>query len=160
MREPRRFWSKVEVGEPGECWEWLAGKQTRGYGAFGIPRGKNQPWKMWLAHRVAWILTYGKIPEGLCVLHKCDNPSCCNPYHLFLGTLADNVADAVRKKRHARGEKVGSSRLTPKEVLDIREMYAIGEKTQQELADDYGVSNPTICHIVNQTTWSWLKERK
>lgn len=150
MREPERFWSKVDVGELDECWEWLAGKDRNDYGQFWVRRG------LWQAHRVAWVLTYGPIPEGLFVCHHCDNSSCVNPYHLFLGTNADNVADSARKGRRAKGEKNGSSKLTKEEVLDIRDLYATGEWTQQELADEFGVSNPAISYLLSRRTWAWL----
>ncbi len=96
FKEPKRFWSKVDVREAGECWEWLACKTEDGYGRFWIdPR-------LWQAHRVAWVLTYGPIPEGLHCCHHCDNTSCCNPYHLFLGTDKDNAA--TQPKKDARQE--------------------------------------------------------
>ena len=149
---PERFWSKVDVGEVDECWEWQASEQGQGYGQFRVNH------KMWLAHRVAWKLTFGPIPEGLCVLHKCDNRGCCNPYHLFLGTRADNMADAARKGRMHRGEADGNSKLTQEEVLEIRELYAEGEWTQRELADEFGVRNSHISRIVRRKSWTWLKE--
>ena len=89
-----RFWNKVmKIVETDECWEWIAFKNKDGYGLFGY-NGKNQK-----AHRVSWQLHNGPIPDGLCVLHKCDNPSCVNPNHLFLGTNADNIKDRVNKNR-------------------------------------------------------------
>lgn len=142
MKEPRRFWSKVDVGEPGECWEWLAGK-SHGYGAFWI-HNKHQR-----AHRVSWVLTFGPIPRGLCVCHKCDNPGCCNPYHLFLGTPSDNRQDAVQKGRRSLG-------LTEEEVLEIREMYIRGDWTQQLLAEAFGVSSQTISKILRRQTWKQI----
>lgn len=150
FKEPERFWSKVDVGDPGECWEWLAYKQTRGYGQFGIHN------KLWQAHRVAWVLTYGPIPKGLLVCHHCDNKGCCNPYHLFLGTSADNTADSGRKGRMAHGEANARSKLVEDEVLDIRELYATGDCTLRELADEFGVSTMTVQRIVKQETWKHL----
>lgn len=101
MREPwpERFSSKTQVQATG-CIEWIASRDGCGYGMFRFG-GRSQR-----AHRVAWILTFGGIPDGLQVLHKCDNPPCVNPDHLFLGTNHDNVLDAVAKGRHGgRGEK-------------------------------------------------------
>jgi len=87
-----RFWAKVKIRGAGDCWEWQASKR-RAYGKIRI-KCEYVP-----AHRVAWMLTHGEIPEGLCVLHRCDNPPCVNPDHLFLGTLKDNSQDMLRKLR-------------------------------------------------------------
>ncbi len=91
-----RFWDKVDKNGEG-CWEWLAGKRD-GYGAFWF-KGKLS-----VAHRVSWELSFGEIPKGLQVLHKCDNRVCTNPMHLFLGTQADNLKDAVNKGHLNRTE--------------------------------------------------------
>lgn len=98
-----RFWSKVNITDLLSCWEWT-GFKNKGYGQLEF-RGKTQR-----AHRVVWMLIYGEIPDGLCVLHHCDNPSCCNPAHLFLGTMLDNNRDMIKKGRQihnntARGNK-------------------------------------------------------
>jgi len=143
MKEPKRFWSKVNVGEADECWEWLAGKSDTGYGKLRAHH------KMWSAHRMAWTLTYGSIPKGLCVLHHCDNRGCCNPYHLFLGTRADNMADAAKKGRMAQ-------KLTKEDVLDIRKWFAEGDWTQRDLADAFDVDKSTISAILRRKKWKHI----
>jgi hypothetical protein len=92
----RAFWSKVALGDDRECWEWTR-KKARGYGRFDV-RG----WPVY-AHRIAWVIAFGVIPDGLYVCHSCDNPPCVNPAHLFLGTAKDNMQDKVRKGRHRWG---------------------------------------------------------
>ena len=142
FEEPKRFWSKVDVGDPRECWEWLAGMQGS-YGSFWIN------YQTWYAHRVAWVLTYGPIPEGLCVCHHCDNQACCNPYHLFLGTIADNNLDALRKGRLR-------TKLTEEEASEIRELYTTGKYSQLEIADEFGVSRCHVSRIINRQTWKHI----
>lgn len=146
-KEPKRFWSKVDVRNADECWEWQAGEDRQGYGCFSVY------YESWRVHRVAWVLTYGPIPEGLCVCHKCDNPGCCNPYHLFLGTNRDNILDSARKGRQAL-------KLTKDDILTIRELYATGEWTQQALAEEFGVHHATISRIAARERWGWLGEEK
>jgi len=92
-----RFWYKVDIKYPDSCWNWTAGTQSKGYGSFGIGNGKTA-----LAHRVAFELEYGEIPEGLCVMHGCDNRKCCNTNHLSLGTIADNNRDMVEKPQECK----------------------------------------------------------
>ena len=92
-----RFWAKVAIGDG--CWTWTAAITAFGYGVIQW-QGKKRP-----AHRIAWELTYGPIPAGKWVLHKCDNPPCVRPDHLFLGTVIDNVADMVAKGRQVRGDR-------------------------------------------------------
>lgn len=108
-----RFLEKVKIS-PG-CWEWTANKNKKGYGRIWIS-GRNH-----FAHRVFWRMMFGEIDGSLRVLHKCDNPSCVRPSHLFLGTLAENIADRDMKKRTARGEKNGNCKLTIDQVNAIRE---------------------------------------
>lgn len=103
-----RFWEKVDRSSKDGCWPWLAARfDARGYGAFK-KRDDRGRWKMERAHRVAWMLVHGAIPAGMVVCHRCDNPPCCNPEHLFLGTALDNNRDAAAKGRTARGERHGS----------------------------------------------------
>lgn len=104
----KRFWSKVKILGDDDCWEWQKAKHGLGYGAFRI----SHPVRMVVAHRFAWELTYGEIPIGLCVLHACDNPSCCNPKHLFLGTRTDNNRDKFAKERN-KTPFVKGHKLTP-----------------------------------------------
>jgi hypothetical protein len=144
-----RFWSKVNVRGPAECWEWTAGQHSWGYGTFHVG-GKRVK-----AHRYSWALHYGPIPDGLCVCHRCDNPSCVNPGHLFLGTHAANMADAARKGRVHMGEDNGTALLTENEVLEIVERCRAGE-TVMEVANDYGVSSGCIYSLIRGDSWSWL----
>lgn len=155
MRKPlaERFWEKVEVGPADSCWCWEGGKNPLGYGKLNI---RHVGWR--LAHRVAWELTCGVIPDGLCVLHSCDNPPCCNPSHLRLGTRRDNSNDKVARHRQSyiRGEKCTNAKLTEKQVLEIRRVYATGGIKQIELARRLGVGKTLIGYIVNHKAWKHL----
>ena len=149
-----RFWSKVDVRGPDECWPWTAATAWNGYGRIGSGgRGEGTLG----AHRVAWASTNGKIPDGLCVLHICDNPPCCNPQHLFLGTQADNLRDCAAKGRSAdtRGEKCSAAKLTTIGVRLIRYWLSKGYM-QKEIADTFGVSRPTISNINRGYSWSHI----
>lgn len=148
-KENARFWDKVEVLEPDDCWEWQAGK-NRGYGHFRL-RGRNL-----YAHRVAWEITAGPIPDGLDVCHHCDNPACVNFAHLFLGDAAANMADRDAKGRGARGERMGSSKLTEAEVKKIRRTWRSAQKTYQELAEEYGLHHTAVRDIVLGLSWSHI----
>lgn len=111
-----RLWGKVIKGGPDDCWEWQGAQGNRGHGRtmHYAPDGT----RIWIAaHRLAWELTHGPIPDGLFACHHCDNPPCCNPAHLFLGTAADNTWDMVTKGRH------GSVRIPAEQVAEIRRRY-------------------------------------
>lgn len=94
-----RFWNNINIADTDSCWNWKKCVDKDGYGKWGILRRKQKVSKTLKTHRVSYQLTYGRIPEGLVVCHKCDNPRCCNPYHLFLGTQQDNLADMTNKGR-------------------------------------------------------------
>lgn len=144
-----RFWSKVDKRNIDECWEWKAALNSAGYGAFGKGR----------AHRIAYELTYGPIPDGYYVCHKCDNPPCVNPAHLFVGTPTDNVVDMIAKGRKVSprlsGETNPNAKLTASQVIEIRKRYENGAKIR-DLAQEYGLKNFGIDHIVHRRTWRHL----
>lgn len=144
-----RFWNAVEKRGPDECWEWKRGRQRAGYGALYIAP------KVIGAHRIAYELANGPIQNGLSVLHRCDNPPCCNPAHLFLGTDADNTKDRISKGRTKvlRGEDAARAILTEEQVKEIRASYKPYETTHQLLADVYGVSRTAIRSVVDRRNW-------
>ncbi len=131
------------------CWEWGGWRDDGGYGRLKVAGRK------WRAHRIAWLFWRGEIPEGLCVLHRCDNPPCCNPVHLFLGTQADNISDCVAKGRqvHFRGEDHVRAKLTWAKVREIRARHAAGEAGYKVLAREYGVGRTAIQKIVKAERW-------
>lgn len=144
-----RFWSKVSnYGDPDKCWEWQASKTPQGYGHF--PLGRT----IQIASRIAWEISRGDVPQ-LHVLHSCDNPSCCNPDHLFLGTNHQNVLDSVNKHRRApkRGEMNGRHKINAEQAQEIRKRYAQDNTLQKDLAIEYGISQVQIGHIVHGKAW-------
>jgi len=145
-----RFWEKVDKRGPDDCWEWQAAKTHSGYGAFRAPNGMHP------AHRYSYELHHGPIPDGMVICHKCDNPPCVNPIHLFLGTDKDNVADMLKKGRNGdtglKGEANHKSKLSAEQVQAIRQRAAKGE-TLASLAREYGMSDVNIGDIVRRRTW-------
>lgn len=147
----KKYWNRVDKRGPKECWPWKASLNTKGYGSIRwFKKGVN-------AHRVAWYLANGEIPDGLHCLHKCDNRACQNPSHLFLGTNLDNIADKVSKGRHrgARGERSSTAKLTAERVYQILDRAAGGEK-YSTIAKDFGVHEGHISMIVTRRTWKHL----
>lgn len=148
--DQRRFWIKVKRARSG-CWIWQASRAKRGgYGQFML-RGK-----MLKAHRVAYELLVGMVPAGLFVCHKCDNPPCCNPRHLFLGTVADNSADMKAKGRGfvpepPRGEAHHSCKLTVEKVRRIRALR--GVMSGVSIAQKFGVSKSAVSRIQLEKSW-------
>lgn len=145
-----RLWRRVTRGETDTCWEWTGYRNPKGYGHIQTASPRRV---MRLAHRVAWELTHGPIPDGLSVLHRCDNPPCCNPRHLFLGTVQDNNADMRAKGRQARGGGVPQAKLTPEKAREIEARYLRGGVLQKELAAEYGVHQMTVSRIVRGKQW-------
>lgn len=140
--EAARFWDRVRIGSRLDCWPWTGTKTDKGYGQLKLD-GRAIG-----AHRISWALHRSPIPDGLQVLHRCDNPSCVNPAHLFLGTPADNMADMV-----AKGRQKPKAKLTAAQVVAIR-----GDKRlQKHIAADYGVTLAAISHIKTGRRWPRLE---
>ncbi len=141
-----RFWPKVDRRGPDECWEWQAGKGEHGYGLIGLGRrGSGQAG----AHRVSWALANGPIDASIHVCHRCDNPPCVNPAHLFLGTRSDNMQDMV-----AKGRYVGRSILTRAQADEIRAIHNAGGVTGADIARRFGVSPAAVYAIVKGKRWA------
>jgi len=151
-----RFWKKVSIKGNNECWEWTGGKQGDGYGIFGVI--ENGKWKMKLAHRISWTFHFGEIPKYMKICHKCDNPKCVNPNHLFIGTQLDNVKDMVKKGRinSREGIKNPKAKLTENEVLEIRRLYASTNITFADLGKMFGISDTHSGYIVKRRVWKHI----
>jgi hypothetical protein len=175
-----RFWAKVaRLDDPTSCWIWQGSRYPFGHGISKYPDTQRTT----TAHRVAWMLTYGSIPDGLWLCHACDNPPCVRPDHLFLGTPIENNADKLAKGREARGDRNGSvksperlphgdnhwthqhpehvkraednpaSRLTWIQAREIRARVAAGEM-QKALSAEFGVSRATLSRLISGQSWA------
>jgi len=144
------IWKNIIQSFPSLCWEWNLSRNRCGYGTISI---KN---KKYLVHRIVYELIYGEISEGICICHHCDNPSCCNPFHLFAGTIKDNMKDKINKGRCAsnKGENNGNCKLTQTQVNKIRELYSTGNYSQTELGIMFNYKPTNISSIVNNKIWS------
>lgn len=151
---PNRLWPKVDIRSEDECWEWNAAKTRFGYGYLSIGRRDEG---LVLAHRAVWELTHGPLPNGMKVCHTCDNPSCCNPSHLFTGTQADNLTDCKVKGRARGGSLPGSrnpnSKLSDNQINEIRERYDSGKVLQRVLAHEYGITQTQVSAIILHKSW-------
>lgn len=149
-----RFWPKVSKSDG--CWLWSGWLNEHGYGMLSLPTRTGQ--RNWRAHRLSWLLTYGDIPAGQLVLHRCDVPRCVRPTHLFLGTQADNMADMTAKGRRAqptrRGTHNGRAKIDADMALRIRRAYLTGDWTNKALAERLGVSVHIVKHITSGRHWA------
>jgi hypothetical protein len=147
LNDAARFLNKVNKSDA--CWDWSGAKIGNGYGYFRL--GK----KMVLAHRFSYFLFCGNITSGMMVLHKCDNPSCVRPSHLYLGTQVDNMLDMKIKQRGHKpiGESNGRSKLKHDDVVEIRRLYQTGKITQRILGIMFRVSPQQISEIVLKKSW-------
>lgn len=161
-----RFWSKVKVLGDGNCWEWLSCKNEDGYGRLRWPDGSRKS-KIKMAHRIAFELAVCKIPDGMIVMHLCDNPSCVNPSHLQKGTMQDNALDMISKNRGVHqvysdimpnGSEHSNSKLTEDEVISIYNMRKDGEPIKL-ISLKMHVSESNVFAILQGRSWKklWIK---
>jgi predicted nucleic acid-binding Zn ribbon protein len=143
------FWLHVDKNGSNGCWIWKGRTDSWGYGRLTWHTEHKA------AHRLAYELTFGPIPNNLLCCHHCDNPKCVNPYHIFLGTDADNMADKKSKGRevHPRGENHPSAKLTFSQVQEIREMYATGLYSYLDIAHKFSVAKSTIGMLIREVSW-------
>ena len=145
VKDENRFWSKILTGNEDECWEIVGLFLNRtGYGELRVNGTKIR------AHRFSYQLFHNRlIKDKMVICHKCDNPSCVNPYHLFEGTMKDNMNDRDNKGRGLKGEKNGRSKLTEAQVKEIRTKYAAGGTSYKKLGEEYGINQSLISNIIN-----------
>lgn len=140
----------AQVFKTESCWIWLGALDRNKYGRLRA-RGRDH-----YAHRLAWEFEHGPITTDFYLCHKCDNPLCIRPSHLFLGTQKQNIQDAKTKDRLAKGERHGRVKLTEHQVLEARQKYKSGGITHQALAHEYGVSRQTMTSAITGKNWSYL----
>jgi hypothetical protein len=139
-----KFWGRVSIQQDSECWEWIAARSPNGYGVISIHRRGHR------THRIAYELAIGAIPIGMLVCHHCDNPPCCNPAHLFLGTNADNTGDMLRKCR------APAMKLRPEMVRRARRLVA-GGMSRRNVGALLGVDSSCITRIWLGEAWAWVR---
>lgn len=150
-----RFWEKVDVRGPDECWPWKGAKGKQGHGSFAIGSKRNGTNGRIQAHRLAYELHHGPIPDGLEVCHHCDHPPCCNPAHLFVGTHKQNMEDMATKGRSSQGERDSQAKLTTEQVRQIRQLRSDGMK-YKDIAPLFGVSKAAIGAVVRRDRWKHI----
>ena len=151
------FALKIERNAPDECWPWT-GATRGGYGMYAVRSGVNAG-KTMSAHRIAYEIAHGPIPEDHDVLHRCDNPPCCNPRHLFSGTHLDNMAD-MRAKNRRVGKNAGSVHgraiLDENKAREILSKYATGTYKRSALMAEYGIARTTLEALLSRRTWKHI----
>jgi hypothetical protein len=160
-----RFWGNVDIRGEDECWPWKKQCNKKGYGNFYL-NSHDGGRRNARSNRVAYELTYGPLPEGLCACHTCDNPPCCNPKHLFAGTHLDNVIDKMLKGRasHLVGEQNARCKLTWAQVGRIREICKNSDLSYKAIGELFFVNGQTISDIAHNRTWRtvapWLNSNQ
>jgi hypothetical protein len=163
----KRFWSKVNKNAPNGCWEWT-GSNTHGYGQIWVNGRLHR------ANRVSYEIHFGEIPDGLFVCHKCDNPACINPDHLFLGTNSDNMKDCslkgrigfqkypwiihLKKKHTSKGEKHSQAKLKEDQVVQMRRLFNDGMSIKN-IAAIYKINPSHVGKIIRFKYWTHLKDK-
>lgn len=154
---PSRFWSKVKRAGPDECWEWQAYRDPNGYGRIGFAGRSNTT-----ASRVSWALQVGPIPEGLFVLHHCDNPPCVNVRHLYVGTPKQNMRDFMERGQgdygDRRGSKNANARLSERDVIEMRRERSERGTSYSNIGAQFGITTQYAWLIVNGKRWAHVKE--
>ena len=148
------FWNRMQPLPWSGCWIWIGPKYSTGYGCVEWSPVRGRPSKLIGAHRLAWMLSRSPIPDGMEVLHSCDEPFCCNPGHLRLGTHAENMADCHAKDRHARGDR-GRSKLTEAQAKEILALKGTGPA--KPIADRYGVGPGAVSAIWRGSYWKHIQ---
>ena len=151
----KRFWSKVDIKSEDECWTWKDSTVPRGYGHISI---ESRPY---YAHRISYCISYGDIPDGLLICHKCNNRSCVNPKHLYAGTSKDNIRDSINAGTfsefpHFRGDNSPTSKLTSIQVLQIRDLIDAGVR-HKDIAKQFNIGRSTVTGIHNKLIWKHLE---
>lgn len=153
----QEFWEKVEQRGQDDCWPWLGPVDKDGYGLWHkFPNERR-------SNRIAWTIENGSVPKGHFVLHTCDNPPCCNPAHLWLGTAKDNTHDSIRKGRFSMPPRMvgeanpGGGKLTETDVREIRRLYATRRFTLKQLGAMFKVTFAMISQIINCRSWSHVE---
>lgn len=153
-----RFWAKVGVAGDDDCWEWKSAFTTRNYGFFWVGGEKRSEY----AHRVSYTLAKGEIPEGMVVMHSCDNTRCVNPKHLSVGTFKDNSQDSIKKKRAACTKQHGSNNPYAKvSELTVQRLRIVGNAlTQSRLTQLTGTTRENVGQILRLQTWAHVTSNK
>lgn len=153
QEDAARFWEKVSIGYPDECWWWNGAMDERGVGQFWLQG------RVIRAPQMAWSLANNQtvpFPDELKACHTCDNAPCCNPAHIWPDTHQANMDDMTSKNRHPHGETHGLSKITEQQVREIREQAAAGQLTQEQIGDQYGLSKWQISNIVRRLQWGHI----